>query len=309
MKFTKKIKFAAELAGLKFLVLTIKMLPWFLAVKFGEIFGFLLSKIIYKRFARTQNDIQKAFPKKSSAQVHKIATESFVNIGRMSAEFVKAVSISKTQLLQYIEFHNFEEIMERNNEDGLGAIVHMGHFVNWEVIGFAAGYMLKKMAFVARPQSNPYVDAEITKMRTLNGSVKINAYNPFFACFKYLKKGYMIGILSDQSVPASPLYMNFLGRPAEVGAMSAVLALKMQVPIFPIFPYRKNGKIIIEAQTPIIPHEHYSHKSVYDLTRQLNNKYEEWIFREPGSWLWAHNRWKREKVSLKKIQAQEFHYE
>jgi KDO2-lipid IV(A) lauroyltransferase len=119
----------------------------------------------------------------------------------------------------------------------------------------------------------------------------------------------MIGILSDQSVPASSLYMNFLGRPAEVGAMSAVLALKMQIPVFPAFPYRKNGKIIIEVQPAIIPPEHYSQKAVYDLTRRLNDKYEEWILREPQSWLWAHNRWKREKVSLKKMQTQKFHYE
>jgi KDO2-lipid IV(A) lauroyltransferase len=252
-----------------------------------------------------KKDIQKAFPDKSAAEVKEIATESFINIGRMSAEFVKSVSRSRTRLFKRIELHNFEEIIKRNNEDGLGAILHIGHFVNWELIGLAAGYMLKKIAFVARPQSNPYVDAEITKMRTFSGAVKISSYNsPFFACFKYLKKGYMIAILSDQSVPASPLYMNFLGRPAEVGARSAVLALKMQIPVFPVFPYRKNGKIIIEAQPAIIPSEHYSQKAVYDLTKQLNDKYEEWIRKEPQSWLWAHNRWKREKHSLKKMQQQ-----
>ncbi|MDR0734699.1 MAG: hypothetical protein LBG16_03260 [Elusimicrobiota bacterium] len=305
MKRSKKLRFLAEYAGLKCLVSVIRLMPWVLAVKFGEIFGFIVSKIIRKRFARAVKDIQKALPQKTRQQATKIAKESFKNIGRMTAEFVKASAMDKKNLLKHVELRNFEQMLERNNKQNLGAIVHIGHFVNWELTGLVAGHVLKKMAFVARPQSNPYVNEELTKMRTSSGAAMISAYNPFFQCFKYLKKGYMLGILSDQSVASSEIYMDFLGRSAEVGGMSAVLAIKMQLPVYPARPYREGGKIIIEIQPPLTPPAQYSQQAVFDFTRRLMDKYEEWIKQAPQDWLWAHNRWRREKQTLQKIAERE----
>ena len=305
MKATKRLKLAAEFAGLKCLVLLLRLMPWGLAVKSGELLGLLISRFTPKRFKRTKRDIQKAFLEKSPAQVEEIARESFKNVGRMSAEFVKAAYLSKEALLKKIEFRNTEEALRYHNQ-GKGAIMHIGHFVNWEIIGLAAGYMLDKVAFVARPQSNKAVDEMLTKMRTSTGGTMINAYNPFFSSFKMIKKGYMIGILSDQSsLSEAALCMNFLGRPAEVAPMTAVLAIKMDIPVFPIRPTREGGKIIIEVQPPLYPPPGgYNDKNIYDFTRTLMDKYEEWIRLSPQDWLWGHNRWKREKQALAKMQAQ-----
>ncbi|MDR1684345.1 MAG: lysophospholipid acyltransferase family protein, partial [Elusimicrobiota bacterium] len=200
----------------------------------------------------------------------------------------------------------FEEVLAYNRA-GKGGVLHIGHFNNWEVLGLAAGYIFDKMAFVARPQANKYVDAELTKMRVSTGSVMVNSYNPFFSSFKLLKKGYMIGILSDQSViTTSSLYMNFLGRPAEVPPMSAVLALKLRLPIFPVKSRREGGKLIITAQAPILPGDTpYSDEAVTALTAKLYQEYESWIKENPSSWLWAHNRWKREARVKKIMDAQE----
>ncbi|MDR1124190.1 MAG: lysophospholipid acyltransferase family protein [Elusimicrobiota bacterium] len=304
MKRSKKLRFLAEYAGLKCLTLAIRLMPWVLAVKFGEFFGLLVSKMVPKRFARSVEDIKKTFPQKTPREAAQIAKESFKNIGRMTAEFVKASAMDKNALLKRVELRNFEPVLELNNKQNLGGIMHIGHFVNWEITGLVAGHIFAKMAFVARPQSNPYVNAEINKMRTSSGSVMISAYNPFFQCFKYLKKGYMLGILSDQSVVSSEIYMNFLGRAAEVGGMTAVLAIKMQLPVYPVRPYREGGKIIIEIQPPLTPPAQYSQQAVIDFTRRLTDKYEEWIKQTPQDWLWAHNRWKREKQTLQKMAAQ-----
>jgi KDO2-lipid IV(A) lauroyltransferase len=307
MKHAKKFRFRCEYLGVKVFVFIISLMPWNLAVKFGEGLGILISKITHKRFNRTMQDIQKAFPEKSSEEARKICLESWKNIGRMAAEFVKAAGMKEKELMKHIEFRNFETLLKyNNNEEKRGAILHMGHFVNWEILGLVSGYMFKRMCFVARPQSNPYVDAEINRMRTLSGAVMINSYNPFFSCFKMLKKGYLIAILSDQSAyTKAAFYMPFMGRPAEVAPMSAVLALKIQVPVFPIMAHRENGKIIIEAQAPIQPPSaEYTPHAAFDLTRKLMDKYEEWLRSYPDSWLWGHNRWKRERNAFKKMQEQ-----
>jgi KDO2-lipid IV(A) lauroyltransferase len=305
-KRPSKLKLRTEYLGLKCLVLFIKIMPWSVAVKFGEVLGSVLSKFLPNRFKRTLYDIKKAFPQKSVPEIFAIAEESWANMGRVAAEFIKCSRMSKEQLARRVEFRNFDKLFEYSNQ-GKGGILHIGHFVNWEVLGLAAGYYLKRMCFVARPQTNPYVNEELTKYRTRTGAKMISSYNPFFSCFKMLKKGYMIGILSDHSVKSeAALYMNFMGRPAEVPPMTAVLALKMKLPIFPVRALRENGKIIIEAQDIIYPPDaKYSSKAVADLTRALTDKYEEWIKEDPASWLWAHNRWKREKAAGEKMmQAQ-----
>lgn len=306
MKPAKKFRLIIEYLGLKSLVFIIRLMPWNLAVKFGELFGLLLIPAMHKRFKRTKKDIIKAFPEKTKEEAYAIAKESWLNMGRMAAEFVKASQISKEKLSRHIEFRNFEKLKQLN-DTGKGAIFHAGHFVNWEVVGLMAGYFFKRISFVARPQSNPYVDKELTKMRTKSGNTMLNAYNPFFSCFKMLKKGYMIGILSDQSAfTDAAFYMNFLNRPAEIAPMTAVLSIKMQVPVVPARATRENGKIIITAEEPIFPPKGpYSQQAVWDLTKILMGKYEDWIRKDPASWLWAHNRWKREKQALEKMQKQE----
>lgn len=307
----RKLKLRAEYAGLKLLFILIGLLPWSLAVKCGELLGFAMTKVIVKRFKRTISDIHKAFPKKSKKEVNAIALESWRNIGRMAGEVIKAQTMSADKILEKLEFRNLDNMFQ-SNQRGESGLLHIGHFTNWELFGLVATTKLKKAAFIARPMSNPMVDEMLTKMRKSSGSEIISAYNPFFSCFKALKKGTMIGILSDQSVPSAKMYMNFMGRPAEVAPMTAMLSLKMNVPVYPVRVFRENGKIVAEGEAPIYPPAgEYSHQLLFDYTAQLKDKYEEWIKKDPASWLWGHNRWKREKDCIKfmKIQDEEMRLE
>ncbi|MDR0952678.1 MAG: hypothetical protein LBM71_00565 [Elusimicrobiota bacterium] len=300
----KKLELLLEYLGLKLLMLFIGLMPWGMALKFGEWLGVLLSKILKKRFNRTCRDIKKAFPNKTEKEVYQIALESWRNIGRIVAETVQAYYMPVSKLKTKAEIRNGEDSI-KNSAKGLGGILHIGHFVNWEVFGMLAGIQYEKMSFVAKPQSNPYVDKLVNKVRMKYGSKMISAYNPFFACFRALKKGYMIGILSDQSVHSSKIYMNFLNRPAEVAPLTAMLALKMQVPVYPVRMYRENGKIIAEiGKTLWPPKTPYSHDVLLSFTATLQKYYEEWIYAAPQTWLWGHNRWKREDESRKEMQKQ-----
>lgn len=305
MKASKKLKLSLEYHGLKVLVFIISLMPWSAAVKFGELLGVAMAKIISKRFKRTLTDIHKVFPKKTEEEVRQIAMESWRNIGRMAGEVIKGQSMKPEQVLKKLEFRNLDKVFEYNQK-GNGGILHLGHFTNWELFGIIASHKLKKTAFIARPMSNPMVDKMLTQMRKSSGSDIISAYNPFFACFRALKKGTMLGILSDQSVPSAKMYMPFLGRAAEVAPMTAMLSLKMNVPVFPVRMYRENGKIVAEGEEPIYPPQgEYSHKVLFDYTAQLKAKYEEWIKKDPSTWLWAHNRWKREKDCIKFMKIQD----
>jgi KDO2-lipid IV(A) lauroyltransferase len=298
----KKFRLLSEYIGLKLLIILIGILPWGIAVKFGEGLGVLLSKFLPNRYKRTIKDIQKAFPEKTPEEAQKIALESWRNIGRLAAETAQAAISSKEKLFSKIEIRNADKAM-KDNAQGKAGLIHIGHFTNWEIYGLMSGALFTKIAFIARPQSNKYVDKELTKIRTKYGGKMINAYNPFYSCFKALKQGYMIGILSDQSVSSAKLYMNFLNRPAEVAPLTAMLAIKMQLPVYPVRVFRENSKIVGDMQQAVYPPKEYSHEALFSFTRQLQEIYEGWIRLDPGSWLWAHNRWRREHEAARRMKG------
>ncbi len=301
----RDLNFYCQYLGLKALIFAIRLMPWSFALKFGELLGAALTLIIRKRYLRTKEDIKKAFPKKSEQEVDYIALESWRNIGRLSAEFVKAAYMKDEDVLSKVELIGMEEVAAQNAA-GKGCILHLGHFTNWEIAGLIVSILFKNVCFIAKPQTNPYVDKEVNRLRSIRGARYISAYNPFFSCLKALKKGGLISILSDQSVHASKLYMPFLGRAAEVAPLTAVLSLKAQVPVYAIRIYRRGKKIVIErTDTFLPPKTEYSHKTVYDYTVLLKSKLEDYIKMAPETWLWGHNRWKREKDCIKAMIRQE----
>jgi KDO2-lipid IV(A) lauroyltransferase len=143
---------------------------------------------------------------------------------------------------------------------------------------------------------NEYLDNWITSVRSRFGLQIISHRNPFFSCVKKIKEGYFVGIAMDQNMPANAIFTPFLGRMAATTPLTALLSLKTQTPIFPARITRNDkNEITVTIENPIIPDKNYSEENLYKLVEKLNQKLEGWIKQNPELWLWAHNRWKREK--------------
>ncbi len=269
-------------------------MPESVLIKFGEFMGFVLTKVMPNRYKRSIVDIKKVFPKKTNKECQDIARNSWINMGRIIVEFAKASKMTEGKILSKFRFENCEGFFKDNHE-GKGGILLLGHFANWELLGLATAIKAKKMAFVAYPQNNHYVDEYITKLRSAFGSTMISSRNPFFASCRALKRGTLLAVLPDQSVGASKLYMNFLNRPAEISPLPAMLSLKAGVPIYCLDVFRE-GKQIVARCTDVLypPKEKYSTQVLYDFSKVIKNKIESNIIKHPSDWLWAHNRWKRE---------------
>ena len=285
--------------GLKFFIKTLAIMPENFILKFGEIIGLILTKVMPNRYTRSVVDIQKVFQNKTHKECQEIARNSWINMGRIVAEFAKATRFSKEQILQKVRFENCDEFF-KTNSGGKGGILLLGHFANWEILALAAAIKTTKMASVAYPQNNKYVNDYICKLRKMFGINLISSHNPFFASFRAIKRGALLAILADQSVISSKFYMNFLNRPAEVSPLPAVLSLRTGAPVHCIEIYRQDKCVIVRCTETIYPPQvHYSTQAVYDFTKILQAKLEENVRNHPSDWLWAHNRWKREVQARK----------
>ena len=151
---------------------------------------------------------------------------------------------------------------------------------------------------MAQRVDNPYVDKETNRLRHHFGGVTVYSNHdaqPFFATIRLLRKGQFIGILTDQNASSNEVFLHFLGRVAAFSPITALLAVKLQIPIFPVIVTREeNGHLICTVEDPVFPPKEYSQENIRLFTRQLADIYERWIRQAPENWLWAHNRWKKE---------------
>ena len=249
-----------------------------------------------KRFKRMQYDISKAFPDKSPQEIHQIAVRSWANMGAILAEFIQLSHLSRENFKKHCRVEGFEKIQAA--EGKTGGIIHIGHFTNWEAFGFAASVYGADKAVLALRADNPYINDEMNRLRNIFGGRTFYSNHqdqPFFAAMRWLKRKKFIGILIDQNAGSSQVWLPFMGRIAAFSPISALLAIKMQVPVFPVRVRREtDGVLVCNVQSPIIPPVEYNANNVRKFTHQLIEFYETCLREDPSSWLWAHNLWKRE---------------
>jgi len=304
-RFKKTPLHFIQYLALKLLCQILLFLPYKASIAISQTVLGWARFILRKRFKMMVYNIQRAFPEKSAQQVKEIALTSWRNMGRICAEFVQLSHMKKEKFKKYCKIVGEEKLWKAEQEKG--GIIHIGHFTNWEAFGLAASVYGFKKAVLAQRVDNPYVDEEINRLRNhFSGHTFYSNHEdkPFFACMRWLKKKHMLGILFDQNVTAGEIWLPFLGRICAWSPITALLAIKMQVPVFPVEVKReKSDMLVCYVKDPLIPPAEYSMENVRQFTKTLVGYYEKWMREDPASWLWAHNRWKREEEGERYLAA------
>ncbi len=295
-RFKKTPLHYLQYLGLKLFCALVALLPYRLAIWLGCHVTGAVRFVMPHRFKRMVCDIEKAFPEKTPQQAHQIAVESWRNMGVIFAEFLQLTHMSKEAFTKHCQIVGADKLREA--EGKTGGIIHIGHFTNWEAFGLASSVYGFDKAVLAQRVDNPYVDEEINRLRNIfTGRTFYSNHEdkPFFTCMRWLKKKKFLGILFDQNTVSGEVWLPFMGRTAAFSPITALLAIKMQVPVFPVKVNReKDGRLTCRVENPLFPPTEYSTQNVRQFTKTLVGYYEQWLREDPASWLWAHNRWKRQ---------------
>ena len=295
-RFKKTPLHFLQYLALRLLCQILLLLPYKTAISFSQTLVSWARFVLHKRFKLMQYNIQRAFPEKLPQEVKEIALASWRNMGTIWAEFLHLSHMGNEEFKKHCRIDGVEKLLKADKNTG--GIIHIGHFTNWEAFGLASSVYGFEKAVLAQRVDNPYVDEEMNRLRNhLSGHTFYSNHqdNPFFSCMRWLKKKRMLGILFDQNVISGEIWLPFLGRICAWSPITALLAIKMQVPVFPVQVKRENdGFLVCKVLDPIIPPTQYSPENVRQLTKTLVGYYETWMREDPASWLWAHNRWKRE---------------
>ncbi len=291
--------------ALKVFCVLFALLPYHFSVDLARTLMGWTTVFFPNRFKRMEYDISRAFPEKSTQEVHQIAVDSWRNMGTILAEFIQLTHMNRENFKKHCKIDGLEKIQQAQGTTG--GIIHIGHFTNWEAFGLAASVYGMKKAVLAQRVDNPYIDEETNRLRNIFGGQTFysnHGEQPFFAAMRWIKRKRLLGILIDQNAGSSEVWIPFMGRTAAFSPITALLAIKLQVPVFPVQVERqKDGTLICHILDPMTPPAEYTPATMRQFTKQLAGFYETCLREDPASWLWAHNRWKREAEGNAYLQA------
>ena len=175
--------------------------------------------------------------------------------------------------------------------NGKPVIFVSGHFANYELMSMEITKKNIPLATIYRPLNNIFLNPFMEYLRKkyiCKNQIK-KGINGVRESIKFIKKKYCIALMSDQRVSEGEK-IAFFGKTAFTTTLPAQLSMKFNLDIVPVFIERvNNNNFKLEFQKKIKPKDF---KNKIELSKKLNNVLEAMVLKNPGQWIWTHNRWK-----------------
>ena len=263
-------------------------------IRIGSVVGRLLFALDKKHRNIAINNISRAFGwQPQSDEVLRIVRQVFNNLGTMIFEIAWAARLSPEVLMRHFKISGREHY-HRAMEKGKGVLLLTAHMGNWELFTVIAHMAGIPANVVYRPLDSQALDEAVKQIRCRFGAELIPTKRAFFRIVKALKKKECVAMLMDQNVDYyNGVFADFFERRACTNKGMAVMALRTEAPVVPIFLLREGLSFRAEV-CPEIPLTKTgdSQKDIELNTEKYNRAIEKIIRQYPDQWFWVHQRWK-----------------
>lgn len=195
---------------------------------------------------------------------------------------------------QVVEVRGAEN-MSRAMSHRRGAIAVTGHYGAWELIPRAVSLLGHRTGVLGRKLSGTAADRLLWKLRERPGVLVLDRGSGASGIVRALHGNTAVGILIDQDTTAVESgFVDFFGTPALTPTGPARLAVRLRVPVVPLYARMLpdgRHRVVIEPMTS--PEEYAGADSALELTAFLTRRIESWIRDDPRQWVWFHERWCR----------------
>ena len=231
----------------------------------------------------------------SKADSGKIIKDMWSNYGKVFAEYIYLNKFKKSSYRnKYVSIKGIE-ILDSVIKNKKPVIFISGHFANFELMSMELVKKNIDLATIYRPLNNIFLNPLMEYLRkrfVCKNQIK-KGVSGIRECMSYLNKNYSIALMVDQRVSEGKR-LPFFKHGALTTTLPAQLALRYKCDIVPIYISRnKNDTFKMEFFKPIkASAKESSDKNIIDICLKINKIIEEMILRDPGQWIWTHNRWK-----------------
>ncbi len=219
---------------------------------------------------------------------NKITREMWRNYGKTFIEYV---------FLDYLRKKNScisvtgEENLLTATQKNKPVIFISGHLANFEMMSMEISKRNIPLAIIYRPLNNIFLNPfmEFLRKKYICPHQIKKGINGVRDSINFIKKKHSIALMIDQRVSEGEK-INFFDQMALTTTLPAQLSIKFNLDIIPVYIERdKDDNFKIEFQKPVNVKEF---ENKIELTKELNNILEKMIIKNPGQWIWTHNRWK-----------------
>jgi Kdo2-lipid IVA lauroyltransferase/acyltransferase len=286
-----------ESALMKSALAVLRLLPSGSATSFGRAAARVFFLFARSRRRILRHNLERAFPEKGPAEIRSIERGCVENLGAALMEFVESSRVSREQVLSRVTLAG-EDNYARARARGRGVFLLSAHFGSWEIGAIRAGLIAEPIASVVRPLDNPLLEAELEARRTRLGNRVIRKKDAAREILRAIRARQTVAILIDQNVvPAEAVFVPFFGRPAATTPSLALLQMKTDAAVVPVFTWPLgDGRYRLQFEKPILAEEFASaggrEERVLAATARYMAVTEEAVRGNPGAWLWMHNRWR-----------------
>ena len=285
----KIIKYFLQFVIISLLLLLFKILGLkisrFISAKIFTFIGpFFRSNII------TLANIDRAFPEKDKNFKKKITDEMWLMYGKILAEYNFIRDFGEEQFIEKIEVEGHLEL-KKIKDSNEPVIFVSGHFDNFELMAMYIEKSGINLATIYRPLNNSFLNPimeHIRKKYICRNQIK-KGISGTKELLKYFKSGTSIALMIDQRV-SEGIKSKFFGEEALTTTIPAQFVKKFSCKIVPIHIERKmNNNFKLSILKPI---DFSKNETLENITLSLNSILEKMIIKNPGQWIWTHNRWK-----------------
>jgi KDO2-lipid IV(A) lauroyltransferase len=261
-----------------------------------KIASFISGKIIsfFGPFFRSKNliksNILKALPNINQNEIEMISKKMWGNYGRILAEYVFIKDFRGPKFNNKIKV-NGQDILERIKKNNEPVIFVSGHFNNFELMSLHIEKSDISLAVIYRPLNNKFLNFIMERVRKkyicknqikkgISGTKKL---------LTFFKKKTSIALMIDQRV-SQGIKSKFFKDECFTTTIPAQFVKKFKCKVVPIYIERTSDtNFELTIHEPI---EYSGDETIKSITAHLNGLLENMILKNPGQWIWSHNRWK-----------------
>ena len=243
-----------------------------------------------------------AYPDKPAAEIERILSGVWDNLGRYAVEFAQIDRLSNADPSRpeddIVADAATAERFYRLRHDGKPALIFAAHLANWELPALvAARHGLDAAVLYRRPNIRAVSDAVLKIRAGCMGTLVATGLDAPVKLGRMLEENRHVAMLADQHFVKGVKVM-FFGRRCNANPLIALLARRVECPIHGTRVVRRSddrNRFTIEITEAIAPvRDAQGQIDIQGTMQAITTVIEGWVREHPEQWLWLHRRWRDE---------------
>ena len=263
--------------------------PFRLGLVLSKPLGSLLYRLMDRRRAVAQRNIDRCFPELSPNEQEVLLRKNFRALARTVFETAWCWGMSRKRFARISRVEGLEYLLDAE-EAGKGVLLVTAHMTCLEVGGRLSSESAP-VAGVYRPLSNEVIEWYQNRGRLSYAQAMISK-RELRSAVRYLRQGGILWYAPDQDFgPEQSIFVPFFGIPTATLEATHKLTILTDCAVVPMFPaFDAANKRYVMTIRPAL--ENFPSADAYaDLTR-LNSEMEAHVRRIPEQYWWIHRRFK-----------------